>query len=992
MLSVLAACLVLPGIALAQSFGAIAGAVTDTTGAVLPGVTVEASSPALIEKVRTAVTDGQGRYSIENLRPGTYAVTFALVGFNGLLREGVELRVGFTAPVNAQMQVGAVEETVTVTGASPTVDVRNVRTQMTLDVAKTLSVLPNSQSLNALTAMALGAVVTGNATGGIDVGGGGGETGTVSFRNNRGNDFKMSQEGMDTMSTFGSNGGNVHFGQEFNMEGVAEMTLSSNGMSADTETAGVQINYIPKDGGNVFRGSGRATFTNGKFQSNNLTAALKSRGASTPSSIKAIYDYGGGMGGKIKRDRLWFYTAHRWWGSEQYAPASFSNKVQGQKAPNGRPLYEPDLSKRGFSSDLARENSGRLMWQATRKDKLTYFGNSVYDGTLRRGLTSITTPESTYSTVTGPGQHLSQATWARPHSNRVLVEAGFTWLNNQFLFIRQPGVGKNDVSILEQSTGFIYNAVPTAALAYVDVPSQTGQKNGRGSLSYVTGSHSFKGGFSVAHGILESQGSINSLQGFGPVNIRLLNTVPVAVELYNHPFYLRNDYRNMAFYAQDQWTIKHATINLGVRSDFFDGWTPAADVPDTEYLSGFRVDRLDKTPRWRDVSPRLGFAYDLSGDSKTAIKASVGRYVAGAGGGFPQSMNPAGTVSTQTLRTWTDSNNNFFPDGDPKNPAANGELGPSQNAAFGSRVVTRFFDNDMVLKNRQYTWQMSAAFERELRSNMRVAVTYFRTAHFDQTVNDNLSVTGADYDPYCVTVPSDPRLPGGGGNQQCGFSDVSFAGLRRAPKTLTRNEGTFGDRTEVYNGVEIGLNARFTNGATVQGGMATGRTVDDNCYVVDSPQQLYQCRVVAGAKQNLQVKVNGSYPLPGGFIISAIFQNIVGPEIRALAVFSNAGIAPSLGRNLASCATPTGTCNANVALDVFPQRNSAFESRVSMLDFRAMKEINLGFGRVRASLDLYNALNASPILARNNSFGATWGTPTQILPGRLVKLGAQFNF
>ena len=990
---------VLPESVRAQTLGAIAGEVTDTTGAVMPGVTIEASSPALIEKVRAAVTDARGRYSIEGLRPGTYAVTFTLSGFSNVRREGVVLNAGFTAPVNVQLTVGSLEETVTVTGASPTVDVKNVRTQMVLDTNKTLNVLPNSQNLSSLSALVLGGSVSGNATGGVDVGGAGGEMGQTSLHNNRGTDMKIGQEGMNTMTTFGNNGGNIHFGQHYNMEGVAEVQMSTNGMSADTETAGLQINYIPKDGGNRFSGSGRATYTNENFQSKNLSDELKRRGASSPPAIRRIYDYGGGLGGPIKRDHLWFFTAHRWWSSEQYAPGSFYNKVQGKKAANGRPLYEKDLSRPAFVSDPSQENSGRVTWQLSKKDKVTYFGNHGDQCVCIRLLDLTRAPEASQNTKSGPTQHLSQATWSRPQSNRILIEGGFSWLNNPFVFARTDGVGPNDIEVTELSPFFIYNAFGSSGIPPYNegAPSQTGQLNGRGAVSYVTGSHSFKFGFSWQHGILVQNGSINILPGFGPLNFQTLEGVPVAVDLWVNPQYRRSDFQNMGYFAQDQWTFRKMTINLGGRIDTFDGWSPDQDSPDTAYVKGFHVNRIEKTPSWRDISPRLGYSYDLSGNGKTALKASVGRYVGSTGGGFPQSMNPANAISTRTLRTWTDANNNFFPEGDPRNPLANGELGPSQNPLFGTPVITRFFDNDMVLKNRAYTWQMSAGVERELRDNMRLTVTYFRTAHFNQTVNDNLAVTKADYDPFCVAVPTDARLPGGGGNQLCGFSNVSFDGLRRAPKTLTRNEETFGDQTEVFNGMDVETNTRFGTGGLLQGGVSFGRVVNNRCYVVDSPQELYQCRIVTGVAPNTQVKLSGAYPLPFGVALSATFQNLPGPENRALATFTNAQVATSLGRNLSSCAAPSGACNATVTVDVFPQRNSRFEGRTSMLDFRVMKDFTrgLGHGHLRATLDLYNALNAAPILGVNTRFGSTgagWNSPLAILSGRLVKLGAQLSF
>src|SRR5688500_5191508 len=207
------------GTASAQSDTGITGTVTDTTGAVLPGATVEVSSPALIEGVRSAVTDDQGRYNITNLRPGTYTVTVTLAGFSVVKREGINLSIGFTAPVNAELKVGSLEETVTVTGASPVVDVTNVRSQNVLGRDK-LDALPSAQNLGSFAAMTLGVVFGGAST--QDVGGSAGEQGDASVHNSRNNDQKFAMDGMNTNNSMGTNGGAFHAGQHYNMEAMQE--------------------------------------------------------------------------------------------------------------------------------------------------------------------------------------------------------------------------------------------------------------------------------------------------------------------------------------------------------------------------------------------------------------------------------------------------------------------------------------------------------------------------------------------------------------------------------------------------------------------------------------------------------------------------------------------------------------------------------------------------------------------------------------------------
>lgn len=179
-LIVAVAVLMLPRLGWAQA-ASIAGIVKDTSGAVMPGVTVEAASPALIEKVKTVVSDDRGAYRLVDLRPGTYTVTFSLSGFATVKREGVTLTAGFTAPVDAELKVGGLEETVTVSGQSPIVDVQNVKTQNNL-TREVLDTLPTAQTVSSFSALTLGSVASG-VTSGSDVGGGAGEQGMVSIHN-----------------------------------------------------------------------------------------------------------------------------------------------------------------------------------------------------------------------------------------------------------------------------------------------------------------------------------------------------------------------------------------------------------------------------------------------------------------------------------------------------------------------------------------------------------------------------------------------------------------------------------------------------------------------------------------------------------------------------------------------------------------------------------------------------------------------------------------
>ena len=1010
MVLLISAVLVLPGVAWAQLAG-ISGQVTDLTGGVLPGVTVTASSPALIEGSRTVFTDGQGLYSVVSLQVGLYDVTFTLPGFSVVRREGIILNSGFTANVDAQLAVGGVEETVIVTGASPTVDVQNVRSQTVIS-RELLDVVPSSQNIAAMAALTLGVKFSGTATGAPDVGGSGGETGSASVHNNRSGDQRMYQQGMSINVGRGGGGGNLIYGYSRNSLAMQEVTMGVNAMPADTESAGLQINYIPKDGSNVYSGEGMAMYTDERFKQDNLSSALKARGITSVPSLRKIWDYGASAGGPLVRDRVWFHTAHRWWGTQQIQAGAYFNALQGQKAPNGRPLYAPGAP--AFINEFNQEHDGRLTMQLSDKDKFAFFFSRPRACTCNRGSSTTVAPESRHAVFLGATEHLQQYTYTRVQTNRVLIEAGFSLYVNPYEFRRipkgyagadfngkeYPGVGLYDVQIQEISPSFRYNsmaALPYNHTAEKNTPDDHGKIHGRGTVSYVTGSHAFKAGFSMEYANNQESGSVSVASGFGPAAYTIYRGSPVNVTMYNDPRLRIGRFRAVALYAQDQWTTDRLTLNLGVRADLLDGWVPPGAVPDTVYGKGFSFNGVSKVPSWRDINPRLGVSWDVGGDGKTAVKAAVGRYIKSEATGIAKANSPASSISLTTNRPWNDANNDFFPDGDPVNPEPNGELGRSSNPNFGKGVITRFWAPDFITDNRGGTWQGSLGIDRELADNVRLSVTYFRTSHFNQSVVDNENIGPSNFDPYCVTVPAGLKTAG---KELCGLYNISVEGLRAGRKAVTKNaSANFGDWSEVYNGADVELQARFDNGALLRGGFSLGRVINDSCFAVDSPQEktwdvsrgtITPCHWETDwFNASGQIKASGSLPLPGGFAISAIYQNLEAVEIKSEVTIFNAAIAPSLGRNLSSCAAPTGPCNARIRIDVL-DRYSDFEGRITKLDVRLMRDTMIGDTRIRITVDVFNALNSAPVTTRNNRYGTTgagWGQPSRLMLGRLLELG-----
>jgi hypothetical protein len=980
-----------------------AGVVRDSSGAVLPGVTVEAFSPALIEGVRSVVTNGAGQYRIENLRPGVYTVTFALPGFSMIRRERLEMAGSRVVTVDIQMTVGGVQETITVTGETPVVDIQSNQKQTVMD-DEVIAALPAGRSHYDLAALVpgLNGVQFGRA-GWQDVGGTNNlQIAAMSIHGGSFLDTKVAVNGLDSRNLLSSSWASNFIADTGT---AAEWTISYAGQSAESSTSGVTFDMIPKEGGNQFNGSFFATGANESFQSDNFTPELAAAGLRAAGGLYRMYDINPSGGGPILRDKLWFYASGRWQTNQFYIPGSVGNANAGDAS---QWLWAPEESVRGKFNTTQNSGSIRLTYQANQQNK--FFFSHEPQSRHWIDARAETSPES-FTDYVFHIQRFTSAGWTAPLTNRVLAEA--KWADH--------GEGFGDripddppynmlVTVHEQGGAFVqpqhyrgrgHGGNQAVAPGYNESPHI---QQLQASMSYVTGSHSLKFGFQDTFGKLDSFSQGETEPSW--VDYYFINGVPDRVRMWATPLHTASKLSaEMGIYAQDTWTFNRATVNMGLRFDYYANSFPEQTLGPGHFVPTRNI-TFAPTDFYslKDLTPRLGFAYDLFGTGKTALKAHWGKYV---GGLAPGTGNPVGNLSTNATRTWRDANSNFAVDCDLTNvaqqdlTAGGGDFcGPNPNANFGLSTPSTEQDPDVYRGwgNRAWNQTFSVGVQHEILPRMSVDVSYYRRWAGNFQVTDNRAVTASDYTRYSVVAPTTfpgatiPLPDDAAGRTTSGFYDVNpnKVGQVNNLVTLARK---FGEQYDHWQGVDVTMNARLQNGLTVQGGVATGKQVTDSCeiraalpettIVFGSPTPDDYCHVDQALQT--QFKLLATYQIPRIDVrVAGTFQNNPGPNIAAN-YFVPASNIVGLGRPLSSGAT---TVFYNLL-----EPNSNYGDRATQFDIR-MSKIFRTFGDTRVSInfDLANVLNRNDILGVTTTYGAAWQTPTAILDPRLFKLGVQFDF
>jgi len=1042
-----------PLTALAQA--SLTGVVRDTSGAILPGVTVEAASPVLIEKVRTGVTDGTGRYVIIDLRPGTYTVTFTLASFSVVKREAVELTGTAATTVNADLRVGTLQETVTVTGETPTVDVQS-STRVAIIDKDLIDVLPTSRN-----AFSLGVLIPGmNVRDGFgpvtDVGGATGpSTLALNIHGGKTEDQRLMVNGvaLSTMIGGGWGGGAIP-----NATGMSEIAYDYSAVDAQAATGGVRINFIPRDGGNRFSGTIAGNVAVDGMQPD--TFRKVTRGSTTfdfpdpvnpaqrigfrASTVKRNGEFNPGFGGPFVQDKLWYFASGRYQVANEYITGGFHNKNAAN--PNAT-FYDPDFTRPQSIDRDWKVYQLRLTWQAAERHKigLTYDYESTC--TCNSVGNALTSPEAS-TEFNFPLQRFVQLDWNSPVSNRLLLDASVIhrverW-GGMHLQIGKAGVTIPDtttIGVNDTGTGRNFRAAPGGGGAPYNT-SWNVNLHYRAALSYVTGSHQFKVGFNNAWGHHEN--TPYPLNTALPYTYQFTNGFPSNIRQFATPYTTEIDVdADLGIFAQDKWTVGRATIAAAVRYDYFANSYPPQTLGPGPLVPGRnltfddgtydRVTGLLKpggTPNgepianvsWHDVTPRLGLTWDLFGTGKTALKTSLNKYLIGLGtfsfapfNSVTSANNPINRLQNNTTRTWIDNGANggiagdFVPQCVLSNLLANGECGAGAPSFGQVNAPNRTYDPSYLegWGNRHYNWEFSLGVQHELAPRVSAEVSYFRRLYGNFTVENDLAYSRSDFKVATVTAPNDPRLPESLRGQQ--IRDVYY--YDGPPRQSNWRVGLVdqygGKQIEHWDGVDVTANARLRNGLTIQGGLSTGRTLTDNCDLARNPElaEINGGQLAAfglGQAFFLAATPLGYCHRNEGFITQyKAFATYMVPRIEVQISGTYQGLpGPLISANYTAPEAPViiiipGVFSLNKTVQII-EPGSLYGDRVNQFDFRISKLLRFAGTRTMVGLDIYNLLNSNPVLSENAAMPAPpfagFRQPLSMLQARFFKFSAQFDW
>ena len=809
----------------AQTLGSsILGVVKDQSGGVLPGVTVEISSPALIGGAQSVVTNDAGRYRVVDLRPGTYTITCTLPGFQTVRVADVVLRASFTATINVDMATAGVEETITVSGASPVVDVRTNVSERSIDQTL-LEEVPTSRGI-----FAVAALVPGMTTNIPDVGGS--ETHQLtrlSVHGSEDRDVSFNSDGLDITGNNGNGGIGVTY---YNQALQEEVSVQSKALPAEIGGGGIYMNMVSKDGGNEFKGSLFLSYTGDSLQSTNVSEAQRALGMRDPARVDSLLDFNPTFGGPLIRDRLWFMGSYRYWRN---------NRMEAN-------TYNPDGTQ-ALDRQLLVNYSGKISAQINESNRLGFLidWNKKYreERRDRTALYQFISPEaSKWQRQGGP---IGNVRWTSTLRDDFLLEAGFSFNRISWFTWAQPSVDPLTLPRVD---------IPLSLLegrAEVELDRDIPQN--RTFSAFSTWFPKWKGSHTVRFGVQYNNAPYFNRNKTGGLDLtaRYRNGIPDSVTVWNTPVENRIRIEDLGLFIQDSWTIKDRfTINAGTRFERYVGSIDPQNAEAGVFAPARSFDKISNVPNWNTIVPRLAVVYDLTGQGRTAFKANASQYMQKQGASFMNQVNPLRLNSE--VRTWNDANGDRIPQLT-EIGAGRGEL---------DRGASVRLDPELT---RPYQWEYTATLEHQLSSRIGVTVSYFRRKYYDVYQAVNQAPTDADYVPVTITSPLD-------GQPFTIYNQT--AGCVGRFDNVVKNFDGLGSR---YNGFEVSFDRRFADNFALFGGYTLGSHEECTSASTNPNDGINSCGNHLFDSTHI-ANFSGLYRLPGAFMVSGHYQYKTGQPLR----------------------------------------------------------------------------------------------------------------
>jgi hypothetical protein len=952
--------LAVPSASFAQ--GAIAGQVAVTNGAT-PGVVVEVSGPALIERSRQVTTGTDGRFRIDGLRPGVYDVTFSAAGFRTVKHEGVRVVSGGTAAVSPQLAPGPATALITLPAAVAPLDARASTRRTVLD-ASTLAALPLVGSYNSLLTIVPG-IETDEPNVVVDP-----ALTLFAIRGGRPTEGRLAVDGFTVgASPFGNTPG-FYFTDPRHAE---EVVLVTSGALGEAETGGLRIDIVPRQGGRTHRGRVFAGGSSERMLRTNLDDELRAFGVSPVPPLTRSWVVAADISGPLMRDRLW-YVLNGQAQSSMRRLSSFFNAAAGNPALF---LSHPDLTRRAYSDRTWENLALRLTWLASARNTvgLLFDGQSICRA-CSGASTELGDPDLSSPEATGVGDveplRLIQASWSAPWNDRLLLDAGasshvFGWGNSQ----RDDST--RGLARIVEGTQF-YRSQDWAE-------NESSSTSWRASASLMVGRHVLEVGHQ-GQLLADDRTFFSNDQN---VTFRFVNGLPTSLLQVISPFAQSVRAEQLSAYVQEQWTAGRLTLHGALRYDRAKSWFPAQRIGPTRFLGNvIEFPKTDGVDAYRDLTPRFGAAYDLSGDGTTVLRVSGGRFLEGVSTtGIYAEANPVAHVIRSASRGWSDVDRDNVPDCDLRNPFGSGECGQLTNILFGGVVETFVVDPALLGGSgvRPSDWNVGASIERLFAGGMAVEAAYHRRWFDGFTVRDILTIAPSNARQFSVVAPTSPDLPNGGGYSVGPF--YSFVSVPGGQSWLTSSD-RYGSQTLSVDAIDVTVHGRTAFGLTVAGGSNTMQRRSNTCDVHAAVPENAPLNPFCDLSTGWLTQVRGlaTYDVPVvGVQVGAIHWNRPGPTLTA-----------------------NTTASTNVGIFTVPilEPGALYGDRVSSTDLRVNKAFRVGGSRrVGVGLDIYNVFNgASPLSysAGSTFFSSSEGKyplnirPTSILSARLFRITGEFSF